>query len=78
MKSHWFHLMPYKYLPEDFQQKHKSVWGDVPEGHSWGAISDTAPVGTHANARGARCLCSSSHHLFEYINDNAKGGFCND
>jgi alkanesulfonate monooxygenase SsuD/methylene tetrahydromethanopterin reductase-like flavin-dependent oxidoreductase (luciferase family) len=30
MKSHWFHLMPYKYLPEDFQQKHKSVWVDVP------------------------------------------------
>jgi alkanesulfonate monooxygenase SsuD/methylene tetrahydromethanopterin reductase-like flavin-dependent oxidoreductase (luciferase family) len=22
--------MPYKYLPEDFQQKHKSVWVDVP------------------------------------------------
>ena len=20
MKSHWFHLMPYKYLPEDFAQ----------------------------------------------------------
>ena len=30
MKSHWFHLMPYKYLPEDFQQKHRSVWVDVP------------------------------------------------
>jgi pimeloyl-ACP methyl ester carboxylesterase len=30
MKSHWFHLMPYKYLPDDFQQKHKSVWVDVP------------------------------------------------
>jgi alkanesulfonate monooxygenase SsuD/methylene tetrahydromethanopterin reductase-like flavin-dependent oxidoreductase (luciferase family) len=30
MKSHWFHLMPYKYLPDDFPQKHKSVWVDVP------------------------------------------------
>jgi len=30
MKSHWFHLMPYKYLPEDFQQKYKSVWVGVP------------------------------------------------
>ncbi len=30
MKSHWFHLMPYKYLPEDFQQKYPSVWVDVP------------------------------------------------
>jgi alkanesulfonate monooxygenase SsuD/methylene tetrahydromethanopterin reductase-like flavin-dependent oxidoreductase (luciferase family) len=30
MKSHWFHLMPYRYLPEDFQQKYPSVWVDVP------------------------------------------------
>jgi alkanesulfonate monooxygenase SsuD/methylene tetrahydromethanopterin reductase-like flavin-dependent oxidoreductase (luciferase family) len=25
----WFHLMPYTELPEDFQQKHPSVWVDV-------------------------------------------------
>jgi len=30
MKSHWFHLMPYKYLPEDFKDKYASVWVDVP------------------------------------------------
>lgn len=30
MKNHWFHLMPYKYLPEDFQEKYPSVWVDVP------------------------------------------------
>ncbi len=30
MKSHWFHLMPYKYLPEDFKDKYPSVWVDVP------------------------------------------------
>src|SRR5438093_13233579 len=25
MKSHFFHLMPYKYLPENFAQKYQSV-----------------------------------------------------
>ncbi len=29
MKFHWFNLMPYPYLPEDFRQKHRSVWVDV-------------------------------------------------
>ena len=30
MKVHSFHLMPYPYLPEDFKQRHSSVWVDVP------------------------------------------------
>lgn len=30
MKFHWFHLMPYQQLPEDFTEKHRSVWVDVP------------------------------------------------
>jgi hypothetical protein len=29
MKSHFFHLMPYKHLPEDFAQRHRSIWVDV-------------------------------------------------
>jgi alkanesulfonate monooxygenase SsuD/methylene tetrahydromethanopterin reductase-like flavin-dependent oxidoreductase (luciferase family) len=29
MKMMWFHLMPYTELPEDFQQKHPSVWVDI-------------------------------------------------
>jgi alkanesulfonate monooxygenase SsuD/methylene tetrahydromethanopterin reductase-like flavin-dependent oxidoreductase (luciferase family) len=29
MKFLWFHLMPYKDLPEDFQTKHPSVWVDI-------------------------------------------------
>ncbi len=29
MKFHWFNLMPYPYLPDDFRQKHRSVWVDV-------------------------------------------------
>ncbi len=29
MKLHWFHLMPYPDLPDDFKEKHRSVWVDV-------------------------------------------------
>ena len=30
MKFLWFHLMPYKELPDDFRQKYPSVWVDIP------------------------------------------------
>jgi alkanesulfonate monooxygenase SsuD/methylene tetrahydromethanopterin reductase-like flavin-dependent oxidoreductase (luciferase family) len=29
MKFHWFHLMPYMELPDDFREKHHSVWVDI-------------------------------------------------
>ena len=29
MKFHWFNLMPWPYLPEDFREQHRSVWVDV-------------------------------------------------
>ena len=29
MKVLWFHLMPYQELPENFKQKHNSVWVDI-------------------------------------------------
>ncbi|HSR57689.1 MAG TPA: LLM class flavin-dependent oxidoreductase, partial [Candidatus Binataceae bacterium] len=31
MKFTWFHLMPYRYLPEDFKDKYRSVWVDIPQ-----------------------------------------------
>ena len=30
MKFTWFHLMPYRFLPEDFTRKYHSVWVDIP------------------------------------------------
>jgi alkanesulfonate monooxygenase SsuD/methylene tetrahydromethanopterin reductase-like flavin-dependent oxidoreductase (luciferase family) len=30
MKVSWFHLMPYRFLPPDFEEKYRSVWVDVP------------------------------------------------
>ena len=32
MKFTWFHLMPWPHMPEDFRQKHRSVWVDLPSG----------------------------------------------
>ena len=29
MRFLWFHLMPYKDLPENFKEDHKSIWVDV-------------------------------------------------
>ena len=29
MRFHWFHLMPYPFLPDNFKQKYRSVWVDV-------------------------------------------------
>ena len=29
MKLCWFHLMPYTDLPDDFKDKHDSVWVDI-------------------------------------------------
>src|SRR5207244_8226323 len=30
MKICFFHLMPYRFLPEDFENRYRSVWVDVP------------------------------------------------
>ena len=30
MKFTWFNLMPWPYLPDDFRQKNRSVWVDIP------------------------------------------------
>src|SRR5579859_7446662 len=30
LKFTWFNLMPWPYLPDDFREKHRSVWVDIP------------------------------------------------
>ena len=42
MKVNWFHLMPYRWLPDDFRERYHGVWVDLPDGPSraaWGALS---------------------------------------
>src|SRR4051795_13669627 len=29
MKFTWFNLMPWPFLPDDFREKHRSVWVDI-------------------------------------------------
>ena len=30
MRFIWFNLMPWPHLPEDFREKYRSVWVDIP------------------------------------------------
>jgi hypothetical protein len=30
MRFVWFNLMPWPHLPEDFREKYRSVWVDIP------------------------------------------------
>ncbi|HYB98044.1 MAG TPA: LLM class flavin-dependent oxidoreductase [Candidatus Limnocylindrales bacterium] len=30
MKTSWFHLMPWRYLPADFRERYHSIWVDLP------------------------------------------------
>ena len=30
MKFNWFHLMPYRWLPDDFRERYHGVWVDLP------------------------------------------------
>ena len=30
MKFYFFHLMPYRHLPDNFSEEHHSVWVDIP------------------------------------------------
>ena len=30
MKFTWFNLMPWPHLPDDFREKYRSVWVDIP------------------------------------------------
>ena len=45
MKVSMFHLMPYRDLPDDFEQRYKSVWVDPP----WNELGDAEKVGQYYN-----------------------------
>ena len=71
MKFHWFHLMPYPDLPDDFQEKHRSVWVDVdyslfdPErGHQ--VYNEYMDELEFAEAAGFDGICVNEHHSNAY------------
>ena len=71
MKVNWFHLMPYPYLPEDFKQKYRSVWVDVPselydpeKGHV--VYNDYLDEMEFAAEAGFDGVCVNEHHANAY------------
>ena len=71
MKFHFFHLMPYPDLPEDFREKNRSVWVDVPSklfdpavGHR--AYNDYLDELEYAASVGFDGICVNEHHQNAY------------
>ena len=71
MKFMWFHLMPYTELPEDFRQKHPSVWVDIHSSlfdprrahHMYNDFMDELE---YAAACGFDAICVNEHHSNGY------------
>ncbi len=71
MKFHFFHLMPYPHLPEDFRQRVRSVWVDVPidyydpvKGH--GVYHTYLDELMYADQAGFDGICVNEHHQNAY------------
>jgi alkanesulfonate monooxygenase SsuD/methylene tetrahydromethanopterin reductase-like flavin-dependent oxidoreductase (luciferase family) len=71
MKFHFFHLMPYPHLPDDFRETNRSVWVDVPstlfdpvKGHR--AYNDYLDELEYADELGFDGICVNEHHQNAY------------
>ncbi|HUZ67061.1 MAG TPA: LLM class flavin-dependent oxidoreductase [Beijerinckiaceae bacterium] len=71
MKFHFFHLMPYPDLPEDFREKHRSVWIDLPsslfdpvKGHQ--VYNEYLDELEYADQVGFDGICINEHHQNAY------------
>jgi alkanesulfonate monooxygenase SsuD/methylene tetrahydromethanopterin reductase-like flavin-dependent oxidoreductase (luciferase family) len=67
MKMMWFHLMPYPALPEDFRDKHRSVWVDIdPALFDRDILADTYRTYidqlVYAEECGFDAICVNEHH----------------
>jgi alkanesulfonate monooxygenase SsuD/methylene tetrahydromethanopterin reductase-like flavin-dependent oxidoreductase (luciferase family) len=71
MKFHWFHLMPWPHLPEDFQEKHRSVWVD-PDYSLYDPVRGNALYHEYldelefAEKAGFDGMCVNEHHANAY------------
>ena len=71
MKVHFFHLMPYRFLPDDFAERYPSVWVDVPshlfdpaKGHQ--LYNEYLDELEHAASLGFDGICVNEHHQNAY------------
>ncbi|MGD9806273.1 MAG: LLM class flavin-dependent oxidoreductase [Hyphomicrobiaceae bacterium] len=71
MKMMWFHLMPYTELPDDFKQKHPSVWVDIHSSlfdpkrahHMYNDFMDEMEFAAEV---GFDAICCNEHHSNGY------------
>ena len=72
MKFHWFHLMPYPALPEDFTERYRSVWVDAPVKELYDpaigmqAYNDYLDELEYADQLGFDGICVNEHHANAY------------
>jgi alkanesulfonate monooxygenase SsuD/methylene tetrahydromethanopterin reductase-like flavin-dependent oxidoreductase (luciferase family) len=72
MKFHWFHLMPYPYLPDDFKERYRSVWVDAPAGELYDPVkghqvyNDYLDELEFAESVGFDGICVNEHHQNGY------------
>jgi len=71
MKRHFFHLMPYKHLPQDFAERYPSVWVDVPSQlydpvKGFALYNEYLDELEHADQAGFDGLCVNEHHSNAY------------
>ncbi|HEV8636622.1 MAG TPA: LLM class flavin-dependent oxidoreductase [Chloroflexota bacterium] len=71
MKIEMFHLMPYRHLPEDFRERYRSVWVDVPNelcdpARAHELYNQTLDELELAAALGFDGICVNEHHQNAY------------
>jgi alkanesulfonate monooxygenase SsuD/methylene tetrahydromethanopterin reductase-like flavin-dependent oxidoreductase (luciferase family) len=71
MKFLWFHLMPYKELPPDFKERHRSVWVDIHSslldpGRAHVMYNEFLDELEHAALCGFDAICCNEHHSNGY------------
>ncbi len=72
MKFHWFHLMPYPQLPEEFRERYHSVWVDLPVREVYDPVVGNAVYHEYmdelefADQVGFDGICVNEHHQNGY------------
>jgi alkanesulfonate monooxygenase SsuD/methylene tetrahydromethanopterin reductase-like flavin-dependent oxidoreductase (luciferase family) len=72
MKFHFFHLMPYPYLPDDFRDRYHSVWVDAPAPELYDPVAGHGVYHQYldqlelADQLGFDGICVNEHHQNAY------------
>src|SRR5579864_7814099 len=72
VKCHFFHLMPYPELPDDFRQRYHGVWVDLPSAElfdanvGYQAYNDYLDELEFADQAGFDGICVNEHHQNAY------------